>query len=78
MSRRSRPLAVLGAAACALAAWLLAIGAGLLFLKDVLKWQMKVEDEFAEKSLGFMLANVMTPMHTVGIVIVVWGVIRGV
>ena len=71
-------LADLGDGTLTLAAWLLAIGAGLLFVKDVLNWRMGVEDEFAEKSLGLMLGNVMTPFHSIGMVILLWGVIAGV
>lgn len=71
-------LADLGEGTATLAAWLLAIGAGLLFVKDILNWRMGVQDEFAEKSLGLMLGNLMTPFHSIGIVIVLWGVIAGV
>ena len=71
-------LADLGDGTLTLAAWLLAIGAGLLFVKDILNWRMGVEDEFAEKSLGLMLGNVMTPFHSIGMVILLWGVIAGV
>ena len=71
-------LADLGDGAAKLAAWLLAAGAALLFVKDVINWRMGVEDEFAEKSIGLMLGNIMSPLHTVGIVLVTWGVISGV
>ena len=56
------------------AAWMLVVGAVLLFLKDFLNWRLGVEDEFAAKGAGLTLGFVMGPLHSIGIAILTVGV----
>lgn len=56
------------------AAWMLVVGAVLLFLKDFVNWSLGVEDEFAVKGVGLALAFMMGPLHTIGLVILTVGV----
>ena len=52
-----------------LAAWLLVVGAGLLFVKDLANWLLGVEDEFASRGIGLALGTIMGPVHSAGLVI---------
>lgn len=56
------------------AAWMLVVGAVLLFTKDFLNWRLGVEDEFASKGVGLALGFVMGPLHTIGIIVLTVGV----
>ncbi|MDW3219528.1 MAG: hypothetical protein R8F63_13030 [Acidimicrobiales bacterium] len=57
------------------AAWMLVVGAVLLFTKDFLNWRLGVEDEFASKGIGLTLGFLMGPLHTIGIIILTVGVL---
>ena len=56
------------------AAWVLVVGAVLLFVKDFLNWRLGVEDEFATKGIGIALGSIMGILHTAGIAILTVGV----
>lgn len=61
-----------------LAAWMLVIGALLLFIKDIYNWLAGVADEFASRGVGLALGFLMGPLHTFGILIIGWGCLRAV
>lgn len=61
------------------AAILLVAGAALLALKDTVNWVLKVEDEFREKRrpYGKVLGGLSVLASTIGLIIVIIGVLRG-
>lgn len=66
------------------AGWLVA-GAGLLVaaslfqdLSGVVNWLRRTDDQFAERSTGWLLASVNAVLNTAGLAIVAVGVVRGV
>jgi hypothetical protein len=59
------------------AAWLLVGGSVLSLVGSTLNWLQAVGDPFAEKPPGFLLQSVAGPVLSVGIVIVLVGVLKG-
>lgn len=65
------------------AGWLVA-GAGLLVaaslfqdLSGVVNWLRRTDDQFAERSTGWLLASVNAVLNTAGLAILAVGVVRG-
>lgn len=77
-------LSLAAAAADLPAGWLVA-GAGLLVaasvfqdLSGVVNWLRRTDDQFAERSTGWLLASVNAVLNTAGLAILTVGVVRGV
>jgi hypothetical protein len=60
------------------AAWLLVAASFFQDFSGIVNWLRGTNDQFAEKSAGWMLASVNAVLNTVGLVILVAGVVRGV
>ena len=58
------------------AAWLLAAGAALTLAGGTVNWLEHVEDAFKARSRGFLLQATGGPVNTVGILILVIGVLK--
>ena len=58
-------------------AWLLVIGSLFQDLSGIVNWLRKTGDQFAEKSLGWILASINAVLNTAGLAIVVVAVLRG-
>ncbi len=57
-------------------AWLLAIGAALSLAGGTANWLQNVEDAFKARSPGFLLQATSGPVNTLGIAILVIGVLK--
>ena len=66
-----------GGLACT-AAWLLVGASVFQDFSGIVNWLRGTHDQFAEKSAGWVLASVNAVLNTVGLVILVVGVVRGV
>jgi len=60
-----------------LAASLLVAGSAMLAVKDTLNWLQGVSDEFAERSPGLFLAAGGSVLASIGLVILIVGVFKG-
>jgi hypothetical protein len=60
------------------AAWLLVAASAFQDFSGVVNWLRGTNDQFAEKSAGWVLASVNAVLNSVGLVILVVGVVRGV
>ena len=60
------------------AAWLLVAASAFQDVSGVVNWLRGTSDQFAEKSAGWVLASVNAVLNSVGLVILVVGVVRGV
>lgn len=58
-------------------AWLLVIGSVFQDLSGIVNWLRRTGDQFAEKSLGWVLASINAVLNTAGLAIVVAAVWRG-
>jgi hypothetical protein len=59
------------------AAWLLVVASFLQDLSGIVNWLRGTGDQFAERSAGWVLATLNAVTNTAGLLIVAWGVIRG-
>lgn len=57
------------------AASLVCVAAILLVIKDFLNWKLGVVDEFATRSLGYVLGSILAPLYLAGCLILAIGVI---
>lgn len=58
-------------------AWLLVVASALQDLSGLVNWLRGTGDQFAERSTGWVLATLNALTNTAGLLIVAWGVIRG-
>ena len=60
------------------AAALMVAAAWIQGVKELVNWRQGIEDEFRERPFpGFWAARIQSPMASLGLVIIVFGVIRG-
>jgi hypothetical protein len=59
-------------------AWLLVLGSVFQDLSGLVNWLRRTDDQFAEKSTGWLLASINAVLNTAGLAIVVYGILRGV
>lgn len=59
-----------------IAAVLLVVGAVLFVAGAVANWRQRVNDHFADRSLGWKLLATSGPVNVVGVLIILVGVIR--
>ena len=60
------------------AAALLVAAAWVQGVKELVNWRQGIEDEFRKRPFpGFWAARIQSPMASLGLVIIVFGVIRG-
>lgn len=70
--------AVLSSTVAAGAAWLLVAASVFQDFSGIVNWLRRTNDQFAEKSTGWILASINAVLNTAGIAIVVVGVLRAV
>ena len=58
-------------------AWLLVVASVFQDLSGLVNWLRGTGDQFAERSTGWVLATLNAVTNTAGLLIVAWGVIRG-
>ena len=59
-----------------ISAGLLVTSTVLLNTKDTINWRQGVTDEFAQKSLGLKIGMIYGPVATVGLGMILWGVVQ--
>ena len=59
-------------------AWLLVAGSAFQDLSGVVNWLRRTDDQFAERSTGWVLASINAVLNTAGLAIVTYGVVRGI
>jgi hypothetical protein len=59
------------------AAWLLIVASALQDFSGIVNWLRGTGDQFAERSTGWLLATFNAVANTAGLLIVAWGVVRG-
>jgi len=60
------------------AAWLLIVASALQDFSGIVNWLRGTGDQFAERSTGWLLATLNAVANTAGLLIVAWGVVRGI
>lgn len=60
-----------------IAAWLLVVASFFQDGSGIVNWLRGTNDQFAERSMGWVLASINAVLNTTGLVIVVYGVVRG-
>ena len=69
--------AVLDASWAVAAAWLLVVASIFQDGSGIANWLRRTDDQFAERSMGWMLASINAVLNTTGLAIIVYGVFRG-
>ena len=59
------------------AAWMLVAGAFFQDFSGILNWLTRTNDQFKEKSIGWISATINAILNTLGLGIVVYGVVMG-
>jgi hypothetical protein len=59
------------------AAWLLIVASVFQDFSGIVNWLRGTGDQFAERSTGWLLATFNAVTNTAGLLIVAWGVVRG-
>ncbi|MFO0635322.1 MAG: hypothetical protein U0168_20940 [Nannocystaceae bacterium] len=57
------------------AAWLLVVASGFQDGSGIANWLRSTGDQFAERSLGWVLASINAVLNTAGLAIIAWGVL---
>jgi hypothetical protein len=60
-----------------IAAWLIVIASFFQDGSGIVNWLRGTSDQFAERSIGWVLASINAVLATTGLAIIVYGVVRG-